>query len=82
VQVGAFAVPANALALRERLALLLTSPEASYLPPAVRSPRVEHGNGVDRVLIGHFPDHDAAQHWSRELRKFLGRETTLLNRSS
>jgi len=77
VQVGAFAVPANALALRERLALLLASPEASYLPPAVRSPRVEHGNGVDRVLIGHFPDHDAAQHWAMELRKYLKRDTAI-----
>lgn len=77
IQLGAFSVAPNAAALRDRLALLLSAPDASYLPPHLRNPRVEHGANVDRVLIGHLPDRDAALHWAREVERFLKREAVV-----
>jgi len=80
VQLGAFAVPANAEALRERLALLLSSPEAADLPAELRSPRIEVHGGLARVLIGVVADRTVALQWSRVLEKFLARPTALFAR--
>jgi rare lipoprotein A len=80
VQLGAFAVPANAEALRDRLALLLSSPEAADLPAELRSPRIEVDGGLARVLIGVVADRTVALQWSRVLEKFLARPTALFAR--
>ena len=77
VQLGAFAVSANAEALRERLALLLSSPEAAGLPAAARMPRVEFDGRINRVLIGNLGDRATAQAWSERLERFLLRDTAL-----
>jgi peptidoglycan lytic transglycosylase len=80
VQLGAFAVPANAEALRDRLALLLSSPEAADLPAELRSPRIEVHGGLTRVLIGVVADRTVALQWSRVLERFLARPTALFAR--
>jgi cell division septation protein DedD len=80
VQLGAFAVPANAEALRDRVALLLSSPEAADLPAELRSPRIEVHGGLARVLIGVVADRTVALQWSRVLEKFLARPTALFAR--
>jgi rare lipoprotein A len=80
VQLGAFAVPMNADALRDRLALLLGSPEASALPAELRSPRVERQAGLSRVLIGAAPDRGVALQWSHLLEQYLARPTALFAR--
>jgi rare lipoprotein A len=77
IQLGAFAVAANAAALRDRLALLLSAPEAAALPPAARTPRVEHDGRLSRVLIGSLGDRAQALAWSQQLERFLARSTTL-----
>jgi rare lipoprotein A len=77
VQLGAFEIAANAQSLRDRIALLLSSPEADALPAATRQPRVEHDDGVYRVLVGMLPDRSAAVELSERLRRFLDRETAL-----
>ncbi len=77
VQLGAFAVSANAEALRDRLALLLSSPEAAGLPAAARAPRVEFDGRISRVLIGSLGDRASAQAWSERLERFLLRDTAL-----
>lgn len=77
VQLGAFAVAANAAALRDRLALLLSAPEAARLPGAARVPRVEQDGRLSRVLIGSLPDRATAQQWARQIETFLVRETVL-----
>ncbi len=77
VQLGAFAVAMNAEALRDRLALLLGSPEASALPAELRVPRIERAAGLDRVLIGDAADHAVAVQWSRLLERYLARPTVL-----
>jgi len=80
VQLGAFAVAVNADALRDRLALLLGSPEASGLPAPLRLPRVERDGGLSRVLIGAASDRAQALQWARLLEQFLARPTTLFQR--
>jgi cell division protein FtsN len=75
VQLGAFKVATNAEALRDRLALLLASPDASGLPPELRSPRVELGAGLSRVLIGDASDRAVALQWSHLLEHYLARPT-------
>ncbi len=80
VQLGAFAVPANAEALRDRLALLLSAPEADGLPPSARTPRVEYDGKLNRVLIGSLDDRTLAQAWAQQLGRFLVRETVLYAR--
>jgi rare lipoprotein A len=80
VQLGAFRSAANAEALRDRLSLLLASPDASSLPAELRSPRVERQAGLSRVLIGDAVQRPVAQGWSRLLEQFLARPTTLFAR--
>jgi rare lipoprotein A len=80
VQLGAFKVAMNAEALRDRLALLLSSPEASSLPAELRSPRVERQGGLSRVLIGEAAERAVALQWSRQLERYLARPTALFVR--
>jgi rare lipoprotein A len=80
VQLGAFKLAANAEALRDRLALLLSSPEAKGLPTELRSPRIEYQGGLARVLIGAMADRTTALQWSRQLEQFLARPTALFAR--
>ncbi|SPE25627.1 exported hypothetical protein [Burkholderiales bacterium] len=80
VQLGAFAVTANAEALRDRLALLLSAPEADGLPAAARTPWVEYDGKFSRVLIGSLGDRATAQAWALQLERFLVRETALYAR--
>jgi rare lipoprotein A len=77
VQLGAFKVAMNAEALRDRLALLLGSPEASSLPAELRSPRVERHGGLSRVLIGEAAERAVAVQWSRQLERYLARPAAL-----
>jgi len=80
VQLGAFGVAANAVALRERLALLLAAPDAQNLPPGARLPRVEQDGHYSRVLIGALGDRAAALAWAQQLQRYLGREATVYAR--
>jgi rare lipoprotein A len=77
VQLGAFENAGNAEALRERITVLLASPEADGLPAAVRQARVQADGRISRVLVGRLPDRAAAQQLSEELRRLLARDTTL-----
>jgi peptidoglycan lytic transglycosylase len=77
VQLGAFKVAMNADALRDRLALLLASPDASSLPAELHAPRVERDAGLSRVLIGEAAERTVALQWSRLLERYLARPTTL-----
>lgn len=80
VQLGAFKIAMNAEALRDRLALLLSSPEASSLPAELRSPRIERQGGFNRVLIGEATERTVALQWSRQLERYLARPTALFVR--
>jgi rare lipoprotein A len=80
VQLGAFKLAMNAEALRDRLALLLSSPEASGLPAELRTPRIEHQAGLTRVLIGDAAQRSVALGWSRQLERYLARPTALFAR--
>jgi rare lipoprotein A len=80
VQLGAFAVAMNAEALRDRLALLLSLPEASALPAELRSPRIERQAGLNRVLIGIAAERAVALQWSHRLEQYLARPTALFAR--
>jgi len=80
VQLGAFAVAVNADALRDRLALLLSAPEAASLPQDLRAPRIERQGGLNRVLIGMAADRALAMQWARLLERYLARPTTLFVR--
>lgn len=80
VQLGAFAVTANAEALRDRVTLLLSTPEASGLPAAARVPWVEYDGKLSRVLIGSLTDRATAQVWAQQLERFLIRQTVLYAR--
>jgi rare lipoprotein A len=77
VQLGAFGVPDNAAALRDRIALLLATPEADMLPAAARTPRIEQDGRLSRVLIGRYGDRSSAQAWAQTIGGFLMRKTTL-----
>ena len=77
VQLGAFEVAANADALRDRIALLLSGPEAGDLPQAARAPRVQRDAGVYRVLIGAVSDRGTALRLAERLERVLGRDTAL-----
>lgn len=80
VQLGAFAVTANAEALRDRVALLLSAPEANGLPAAARVPWVQNDGKLSRVLIGSLADRATAQAWAQQLERFLIRQTVLYSR--
>jgi len=80
VQLGAFTVPANAEALRERLALLLAAPEAGHLPAGARVPRVEFDGRHSRVLIGKMSDRASAQAWAQQIQRYLLRDAVLYAR--
>lgn len=80
VQLGAYSVAANAEALRERVALLLTAPEAAMLPPAQRAPRVERQDGVFRVLVGALASREDAQALAAQIERLLERDTALYRR--
>jgi len=80
VQLGAFAVTAHAEALRDRVALLLSAPEADGLPAAARVPWVQYDGKLSRVLIGSLGDRATAQAWAQQLERFLVRQTVLYAR--
>ena len=80
VQLGAFKVAANAEALRDRLALLLGSPEAAGLPAELRAPRIESQGGFSRVLIGDSMQRAVALQWSHLLERYLARPAALFAR--
>jgi rare lipoprotein A len=75
VQLGAFDVAANADALRDRLALLLSS--ADGFAAEERAPRVQRDGGVHRVLLGQFGRRDDAQALATRLERALERDTSL-----
>jgi cell division septation protein DedD len=77
VQVGAFEIAANADALRDSVALLLSTPEAADLPEAARSPRVQQDGDLYRVLIGSVADRGIAARLAEKIEALLGRDTTL-----
>ncbi|MBV8211287.1 MAG: septal ring lytic transglycosylase RlpA family protein [Burkholderiaceae bacterium] len=80
VQLGAFRVDANAQALRDRLALLLSQPDAASVPAELRVPRIERQADLTRVLIGDTAQRAVALEWSRLLQRYLGRQTALFVR--
>ena len=80
VQLGAFAVSAHAEALRDRVALLLSAPEADALPVGARTPWIEYDGKLSRVLIGSLGDRATAQAWAQQLERFLVRQTVLYAR--
>jgi rare lipoprotein A len=75
VQLGAFEVAANADALRDRLALLLSN--ADGFAANERAPRVQRDGGVHRVLLGQFGRRDEAQALATRLERALDRDTSL-----
>jgi len=77
VQLGAFAVLANAEALRDQLTSLLASPEAEVLPAGSRHPRIESDGHLHHVLVGAFDARADAQRGARALQRYLSRETTI-----
>jgi len=77
VQLGAFAQAANAEALREQVRALLAGPGADALPAANRAVRIESDGRLHRVLVGGFEQRAAAQDSARQLKAFLGRDTTV-----
>jgi len=77
VQLGAFRVEANAQALRDRLALLLSQPDAASMPAELRVPRIERQADLTRVLIGDTAQRAVALEWSRVLQRYLERQTAL-----
>jgi cell division septation protein DedD len=80
VQLGAFALLANAQALRDQVATLLARPEAEQLPAANRQPRIEFDGRLHRVLVGTFDARSTAQRDASQLRRYLARDTALYQR--
>jgi cell division septation protein DedD len=78
VQLGAFAVAANAVALRERVALLLAGSDRELAADA--GLRVERDGAVHRVLAGAFAEREAAARLAARLERALERETVLHRR--
>lgn len=77
MQLGAFAVLANAEALRDELTALLAKPEAEALPSDSRHPRIESDGHLHHVVVGAFKARADAQRNARALQRFLSRDTTL-----
>ncbi|GMV58817.1 MAG: hypothetical protein AMXMBFR72_19200 [Betaproteobacteria bacterium] len=77
VQVGVFAVAANAERDRARVAARLASAD---LPAAQRVVRVERIGSRSHVLVGDLPDRDAAQALAAQLRRALNQDVVVLRR--
>jgi len=75
VQLGAFAVAANAIALRERVALLLAGSDGALAAEA--RVRVERDGAMHRVLAGAFAEREAAARLAARLERTLERDTVL-----
>ena len=80
VQLGAFAQQSNADAFAARVANLLGTPDASALPAAHRTPRVEREGGLFRVLIGLLPDRSSALALAQQLERILDQPASLIVR--
>jgi rare lipoprotein A len=78
VQLGAFGVAANAEALRDRIAVLLTQSDAALAAEA--APRVERDGPLHRVLAGSVAERAAAAALAARLERALERETALYQR--
>lgn len=74
VQVGVFAVPANAEAVRARVATKLARSDLAV--PL----RVERVGDRSHVLVGDLPDRAAAQGLAERLRRLLGQDVVILRR--
>ncbi len=74
VQVGVFAVPANAQAVRSRVAQRLTQAGLGV------EPRIERIGDRTHVLVGELPDRAAAQALGAQLRQLLGQDVVILRR--
>lgn len=77
VQVGVFAVAANAERDRARVAARLASAD---LASAQRVVRVERIGSRSHVLVGDLPDRDAAQALAAQLRRALNQDVVVLRR--
>jgi cell division septation protein DedD len=74
VQVGVFAVPANAQAVRSRVAQRLAQAGLGV------EPRVERIGDREHVLVGKMPDRASAQALAARLRQLLGQDVVILRR--
>ncbi len=79
VQVGVFAVPANAQKVRARVESRLAQ---SALAPAQRVVRVERIGDRSHVLVGDLPDRAAAQALAAQLRSVLNQDVVVLRRQT
>ncbi|MEW5881996.1 MAG: SPOR domain-containing protein [Pseudomonadota bacterium] len=77
VQVGVFAVPANAERDRARVAARLASTDVA---PAQRIVRVERIGDRSHVLVGDLPDREAALALAAQLRRALKQDVVVLRR--
>ncbi|MFN3566588.1 MAG: SPOR domain-containing protein, partial [Burkholderiaceae bacterium] len=77
VQVGVFAVAANAERDRERVAARLASTDVAAAQSIVRVERI--GNR-SHVLVGDLPDREAAQALAAQLRRVLRQDVVVLRR--
>lgn len=77
VQVGVFAVPANADKVRARVESRLAQ---SDLAPAQRVVRVERIGDRSHVLVGDLPDRKAADALAAQLRRALNQDVVVLRR--
>jgi len=73
VQFGAFAQAANAAALCDRLSVLVAAGGSAFAA-SEGTPRVEAGDGLFRVLLGHYAQRGDAQRRSEQMQSFFGRE--------
>ena len=78
VQIGAFQQEANAVALRERVAVQMQQSGNELVGQG--APRVEHDGSIFRVLVGAANDRTVAQTLAQQLGRLLGRETVVLMR--
>jgi hypothetical protein len=74
VQVGVFAVPANAHAVRSRVAQRLAQAGLGI------EPRIERIGDREHVLVGELPDRATAQALAAQLRQLLGQDVVILRR--
>lgn len=74
MQVGVFAVPANAQAVRLRVAQRLAKAGLGI------EPRIERVGDREHVLVGELSDRAAAQALAAQLRQLLGHDVVILRR--